>query len=170
MGASASVPFIIRYPNVIPAGAVIHTVHNTVDFTPTILNLMGISNIKTNTIASTSTIISSSYHGEDLSNIWKNPTFINSNNHTRIIYITNNLNFAAAVTFQYKLVLSNLDIPWLFDIRRDPDEVINYYGQDTYEEIYQWLLRYLLDQMKRFNDIMVPYLGNQFPVEKRCEL
>jgi len=167
--ASASIPFIIRYPNVISAGVVIHTVHNTVDFTPTILNLMRMSNVNNNMMVSTNNIMSSSYHGEDLSNVWKNPTVINSNNHTRITYITNNLNFAAAVTSRYKLVLSNLDIPWLFDMRRDPDEVINYYGQDTYEEIYHWLVKYLLDQMEKFKDIMVPFLSNQFPIENRSE-
>ena len=39
---SATVPFVIRYPGVIPAGKVINKANSNADFAPTILGLMGV--------------------------------------------------------------------------------------------------------------------------------
>lgn len=136
---SAGIPFIIRYPDKIAAGKKINTAYTTTDFAPTILGLMDIKGKKP------------VFHGVDASSAFlskeKNIT------EDRITYITNaGSRWVAAVNSQYKLVLSPSDKPYLFDLKKDPDEVINFYNDASYKAIAQKFQKELLNMLKAYND------------------
>jgi uncharacterized sulfatase len=135
--SSAMIPFVIRYPEHIKAGKLVHTAYTTADFAPTILGLMG---------ADTQ---GQEFHGQDRSR-----EFIDTaaeNREDRIIYITNaGGRWVAVASDRYKLVLSHLDSPWLFDLERDPDELVNYFNNPEYGEIRHRMIKELNRQMKAF--------------------
>ena len=62
-----------------------------------------------------------------------------------------------AINQRYKLVLSQVDDPWLFDLQKDPDELVNVYTDPEYKEIAERLQTELVAQMKRYNE---PVLTN----------
>ena len=71
----------------------------------------------------------------------------------RIVYVRqSNGSWVAAFDRRYKLVISSLDQPWLFDLEKDPDELSNYYGREGYEKPFQRLKTELLAQMKKFKE------------------
>lgn len=135
---SARVAFMLRYPNKVKAGKHIEKAYTMADFTPTILGLMG---IKTTT----------KFHGINAAKDFKSSQrqLIN----TRTVYLTNaNKRWVAAVNNQYKLVMSPLDKPWLFDLKKDPDELINFYNNPNYVNIAKTLKKELYFQMERYNE------------------
>ncbi|MEQ9289093.1 MAG: sulfatase [Cyclobacteriaceae bacterium] len=136
--ASAKIPFLIRYPKKIAPAKVINKAFTTVDFAPTILSLMGANAIP-------------EAHGQDASQdfLSKEKTVTND----RIAYFTGSSgNWATAVTHRYKYVLSVDDAPWLFDLSKDPDELMNFYGDPLYAGIVGEMHQELLKQMKMYND------------------
>ena len=135
---SARVAFMLRYPNKVKAGKHIEKAYTMADFTPTILGLMG---IKTTT----------KFQGINAAKDFKSSQrqLIN----TRTVYLTNaNKRWVAAVNNQYKLVMSPLDKPWLFDLKKDPDELINFYNNPNYVNIAKTLKKELYFQMERYNE------------------
>jgi uncharacterized sulfatase len=136
---SARVPYILKYPGKVKAGKRIQKAYTMADFTPTILGLMNVDHSK------------HSFHGEDLSADFTGNAKVLK--HDRIVYITNAFGrWVAAVDNRYKLVLSPSDSPWLFDLEKDPDEVINYYNDPEYKAIGQRLMTELYRQMKAFDE------------------
>lgn len=136
---SARIPFVIRYPEKIRAGKVVHTAYTTVDFGPTILGIMGIGDKMVNTEGvddSKAFLSSEKAIGED-----------------RITYVTSShRNTVAAVNKRYKLVLSHVDKPWLFDLEKDPDEVINHYENPAYAQVAARFKTELFKLMERHNE------------------
>jgi len=112
---SAGVPFVIRYPGKIPEGKIIKTAFTSPDFAPTILSIMGIDH---------SDVF---FQGIDGSEDILNKNKFNSKNQIRFIY---GRNFVAAVNLHYKLILSSTDAPYLFNLRKNPRETINFYYSD----------------------------------------
>lgn len=136
--SSIRIPFVIRYPKKIKAGKVIRKTYCNVDFTPTILQIMGIS---TNT----------KFHGEDTSNDFlNNKTKVKGNRFTH--FSGSSDTWIAGVNHRYKLVLSKTDKPWLFDLKKDPTEVINFYMQPGYKKTSKQLMKALKKRMNKFNE------------------
>jgi len=136
---SARVPFILRYPTAVKSGKKIQKAYTMADFTPTILGLMNVDHS------------SNSFHGIDASKDFKSTknTIIDD----RTVYITNaHGRWVAAVNNRYKIVLSPSDKPWLFDLKTDPDELINFYNNPEYREIAQKMEKVLYEQMEKFNE------------------
>lgn len=135
---SAKIPFIIRYPGKIPAGKVIRKAYTNVDFTPTILGLTGVPQVKgTHGLDDSMTFLSEA--GEIVDD--------------RIVYFSNSGSaWVAAVNNRYKLVISPSDVPWLFDLQRDPDELRNFAREPEYASITDKFQKELIRQMKQFND------------------
>ncbi len=135
---SAKIPFIIRYPGKIPAGKVISKAYTNVDFTPTILGLAGVPQINgTQGLDDSKTFLSKPKKVED----------------GRIVYYSNSGSaWVAAVNNRYKLVLSQKDEPWFFDLKRDPDELINFNNDPEYASLADKFQSELIRQMKQFND------------------
>lgn len=115
---SARVPMMMRLPNRIAAKQVYKHPVGTVDITPTImgmLNLAGDPNDQGRDLSSQLADVSSEKIDAEnppvtfLRNAGKKP------------------NWVAAIDARYKLILSVNDDPWLFDMKQDPDELVNLY-------------------------------------------
>lgn len=136
---SARVAFMLKYPAKVIAGKQIEKAYTMADFTPTVLGLMGVDHTAYN------------FHGIDAS-----LEFLNKKKRItddRIVYITNaNSRWVAAVNNQYKLVLSPKDSPWLFDLKKDPDELVNFYNDPAYKEIAGMMEQELYAQMKKYKE------------------
>lgn len=137
--ASACIPFIIKYPGKVKPGKIIKTAYSTVDFAPTILKMMEVEEELPE------------FHGQDVSE-----DFLNAQSHKdndRIIYITNAASrWVAAVNDRYKLILSPTDSPWLFDLGKDPDELINFFNDPAYKEVADRFVKELTKQMIQFGE------------------
>ena len=135
---SARIPFLIRYPNKIPSGKVINTAYTNVDFTPTILSLM---NVKTD----------AKFQGLDTSDDFtNNKKVVNSD---RITYFAKSGGWwVSAVSDRYKLVLDKKEKPYLFDLQKDPDELINFYHDAAYAGIAKMMQAELFKQMKMYDE------------------
>lgn len=132
--ASARIPFVISYPEKIPAGKVITTSYVNTDFTPTMLGLMDIET-------------DAYFHGEDTS---KDLTCRDKKvDDARFIYFRPTGGWwACAVEGQYKLVLDRNEIPYLFDLERDPNEVTNYASDPEYKEIVAAMREELIGRLE----------------------
>lgn len=134
---SARVAFLMRYPGKIEPGKQIEKAYTMADFTPTILGLMGVDHS------------AYTFHGMDASGDFMSKQTVQ--NSERIVYITNaGDRWEAVVNTRYKLVISPADEPWLFDLKKDPDELINFYNDPEYKEIAEVFMEELQSQMKRF--------------------
>ena len=136
--ASSRIPFVIRYPNKIPAGKVINTAYTNVDFAPTILKLM---EVKTD----------AKFHGLDTSDDFtNNKKEVNSD---RITYFAKSGGWwVSAVNDRYKLVLDKKEKPYLFDLEKDPDELINFYNDKDYADIAKMMQTELFKQLNKYDE------------------
>ncbi len=144
--ASAKIPFVVRFPAKIAAGAKIGEVVNTVDFLPTMLAMMGVQT-------------AGKEEGRDASHLfvadsgektWDNVAFMRSTGKPG-----GNAGWIGAVTPRYKLILSPKDEPWLLDLEKDPDEVTNFL--DAQPDIAKKLAAKLASYAKTHGD---PYLDH----------
>lgn len=123
---SVKVPFLIFAPNQVDPGTVVDEALSSVDFVPTLFALMGVET-------------EAKFHGRDFSSLlvsdrdrvdevaWKDIAFARGTGE--------NAGWLMAVSDRYKLVFSSSDRPWLFDLDRDPDELINMIDNPAYREI-----------------------------------
>ncbi|ARN57402.1 sulfatase-like hydrolase/transferase [Sedimentisphaera salicampi] len=139
---SARIPFVIKYPDKIKPGKIIKKANTNTDFAPTILSLMGFEGeLK-------------GCHGEDISKDFTSPEKIVDSE--RIVYFRHaGEKWAAAVSSRYKLVLSTVDRPWLFDLEKDPDELTNFCNKEEYAEVSKRFKKALVEQMKKFEEPML---------------
>ena len=133
--ASARVPFVIRYPKGIPSGKVITSNYVNVNFAPTILSLMGIKS-------------EASFQGVDTANDFtsKDKT-ITKPRFTH--YAAVGGYWACALEGQYKLVLDKKEIPWLIDLKADPNELTNFASDPKYKKIVNKMSKELLERLKK---------------------
>jgi len=134
---SAGIPFLVRFPGVIPAGKVVETAYSSVDFAPTILSLMGASTWNMG------------FHGENRAWELQNSN-MTPNDTEKIIFSMDTGNFpgwAMAQMGKYKLVLSKGDGPWLFDILRNPAETRNYIKSSWHVDIKKKLQDALVEAL-----------------------
>jgi len=134
---SAGVPFLIRYPNYIKKGKIVKTAYTSPDFVPTILSLMGIDYSDVN------------FQGIDGSDELLDNANYNYRKQVRFMTDSKQAKWAAAVDREYKLVLSSTH-PYLFDLKNDPDELVNFHGNETYKDIVHTLEAELFVAMKRY--------------------
>ena len=114
MEASTKVPFIVYAPFLKQKGVSVDNAFNSVDFAPTILNLIGLKIEHKMEGANFSELILNPNQQSD----WQNFTVVKSSNKSA--------KWIAAVTSRYKLVLSENDPPWLLDLETNPEETVNY--------------------------------------------
>lgn len=145
--ASAKVPFIMYYPTKIKSGMVVEEAMSVVDFAPTILGMTG---TKTQT----------NHAGRDVSQIlvagkapkkWNDVIFMRggSSKDGRITpekLAHSKSSWVSAVTSRYKLTYSEVpgDLPWLTDLKEDPDELVNLYCDPKCREIVRRLSKDIL--------------------------
>lgn len=137
---SAKVPFVIYNPGKINAGTVVDEAMSCVDFMPTILSLMGVNSPET--------------EGRDMSVFlragkvpwgWNDVVFIRATGNKE-------KGWFGAVTKQYKMIYCAGDEPWLYDLKKDPDELINFYNKPAYAKIRKKLAADILAYGKKYKD------------------
>ncbi|MDF7825765.1 sulfatase-like hydrolase/transferase [Pontiellaceae bacterium B12227] len=135
---SAKIPFVIRWPKGIPAGKVINTAYTNVDFGNTMLGLMG------------SPLIPGSHGLNDAQAFLSSAQKVDSG---RMTYITSSGgNWLALVDGRYKLVICATDIPWLFDLKSDPDELVNAFTNPEYAPVAERMMKELKRQIQQYKD------------------
>ena len=117
-------------------GKVITSASSSVDFAPTILSLMDID------------YTSSVFQGSDQSKNFL-PEEGDSQDEIRFITASWKGPWISAFTSRYKLVISD-DVPWLFDMELDPDELHNFYKEKENTAI-------LIDLKERLHEAMIEY-------------
>ena len=136
---SVGIPFVLRYPAKVPAGKVIHTAYTTVDFFPTLMGLMGIEDGLP------------AMHGVNASIAYTNKK--KEITKDRVVYVRHSGGaWVAAFDRRYKLVISTSDQPWLFDLEKDPDELVNFYARNGFKEIGLRLEKELKRQMIKYGE------------------
>ena len=138
---SARIPFLIYYPQKVKPGNVVTQALTSVDFFPT---LFSIFDIKTD-----------GSHGRDFSSLLVDDASKQSDTWTDIAFArgTGDKNgWLMAVSDRYKLVVASNDQPWLFDLERDPDEMINMIENSAYREIARDMGAKLENYCKEFKD------------------
>ncbi len=138
---SAKVPFIMYYPEKIKPGTVIDKVLGCVDFLPTVLGIMGIKTL-------------GGQDGRDASVLftgrtpagWKDITFMRIDK-----------SWLCAVTDRYKIIYARQGVPWLFDLKKDPDELTNFYADPQYKSVVKELSGELMTYCTRYNE---PHFAN----------
>ncbi len=143
--ASAKSAFIISFPGTLPSRTRLDAAFTCVDFSPSVLSLMGVNK-------------SGQEEGRDLSSLFMNGTPSEWND---IAFMRGtgshtgpDMNWLSAVSDRYKLVLSpnENDVPWLYDLEVNPDETINYYTDPEYKEVIKKLSAELIEYGNKFND------------------
>ncbi len=147
--ASARVPFIMSYgmkskKSIVPRGKVVSLAANTADWMPTFLSLMGVEPLKG--MGRDLTPILSGSAPKD----WKD-----------IVFSTKG--FVAAIDSRYKLFVDPQDDkPWLFDIEKDPNELINFIDDPAYSDV----IKRLAPELIKFNKEVV---GNDAKIAKKLK-
>jgi len=139
---SARIPFVIYYPPKIPAGTIVDEVLTCVDFKPTILSLMGVKE-------------TSPSHGRDTSALFEGKSIPGWHD---VAIIRGTGPWLCAISGDYKLVVSAVDRPWLFDLAKDPLELDNQADKPEYREVVAKLGREIVAYGKKYDD---PYLENE---------
>jgi len=125
---SAKIPLLVRYPAAIPKGKIIETAYSSVDFAPTILDLMGVS-FETAGLNSHFEGVKAS--GDILSDD------LNPADDDKIIFSVDYVKgkWASAMMRGYKYIIGRFDAQWLFDLNLDPDEIVNYADSHSHQVI-----------------------------------
>jgi arylsulfatase A-like enzyme len=139
--ASAKIPMILRYPAKVPAGTRVHEALTCVDFLPTALALMEVPTAGKEQGRDASAL----FTGGRPPGAWQDVAFFRGTG-------ASDKNWLAAVTKRYKVVYSPGDDPWLFDLERDPDELINCYREPACRAVVRQLAQALLEYGRRFGD------------------
>jgi hypothetical protein len=151
---SASIPFILKYPRKIQSGKIIDTAYSSIDFAPTVLSLMGVEDTS-----------SATFQGVDGSAELTSSESVIENNKDQIIFSFDNGNrprWVAAISDGYKLVFSKRDVPWLFDMNTDHDELVNYANSELHQEIYARLRDALIDAMRDFQAPLLQHISSLY--------
>ena len=127
--ASARVPFLIAAPGKIQPGTVLDAAMAGIDFTPTILRLLG---------THAAEVELDGVEGRDLSPLFTASTTTNTPQPSDYVVLRRAgvaPGWVAVVTDRYKLVLSPQDEPWLFDLEQDPDELTNFIDSPQHRDV-----------------------------------
>ena len=135
---SAGIPMIIKYPNHIKGKKVIESAYSQVDFAPSILGIMGISEKAES--------MGMEFDGIDGSEEIMNDEDISNDKSKLIISYWHDGRWIMALKAGYKLILNGLKKgPTMFDLRVDPQELTNYVSAKPvivnyiYGQILKWI-------------------------------
>ena len=141
---SAKVPFIVRYPAKVKAGAIVTQALGCVDFLPTMMSMM---NVKTAGLEE-GRDASAFLMGKQVKG-WDDIVF------SRQTGKGDSMGWLAAITPRYKFIVSPSDAPWLLDLDKDGDELINFATDPKYRETVRELATRMRAYAKEYDDIYV---------------
>ncbi|MDO6802313.1 sulfatase-like hydrolase/transferase [Wenyingzhuangia sp. 1_MG-2023] len=137
---SALIPFIVYHGASIKSGTVINKAVNTTDWMKTFLSMAGVENQPKSAGRDLTPLLQNQNLKE-----WDDVTF--SRIHKR---------WLAAITDRYKLAIDvSKSEPWLIDLEKDPDELVNFYGQPAYKNITLKLAKKMQKYIQEQKDPMV---------------
>jgi arylsulfatase A-like enzyme len=145
---SARIPFLIHCPGKIKGNTVVNAALGTVDFLPTVLNLMDVP-VSHKVDGRNATALFTEESAKD----WEDITFVRSTGRRDRAGDA----WISAITAQFKLVYSTNEEPWLIDLKNDPNELTNLFGQPIHKEKSRWMTERLLAYGKANDD---EYLSN----------
>ena len=160
MEGSAKIPFLMRAPGIVPKGLRVNQVYNTVDFLPTVLDLMGVKTAGREEGRNCAELFRSRVVKED----WKDVGFMRSTSRGDATK-----GWLSAVTPRYKLVLSSADKTWLLDLEKDPDEVENFIDRESHRDIARQLAHELAAYARRFKDPYVKHPNTKAALQALLE-
>lgn len=137
---SARIPFIVRAEGLVPPGIVVPEALSCVDFLPTMISLLDVKP-------------TGSVHGRDASGLfttrqtvgeWNDIAFLR-NSGMKPVWLT-------AVSDRHKLVFSMNDQPWLFDLEKDAQELVNRFDDADYAPVVRRLSNALLNYCDKYRD------------------
>ncbi|MGI9240347.1 MAG: sulfatase-like hydrolase/transferase, partial [Verrucomicrobiales bacterium] len=140
---SARIPFIVSYPAKFTRPIVVDEALTCVDFLPSVMKIMGVDAVGKAEGRDASELLLTGRAPEG----WKDVAFMRSTNNGWICAVSN----------QHKLVYDPFGRAWLFDLKRDPDEMINFFTDQNYREIVRGLSRELRDYGERFGDPVIGF-------------
>jgi hypothetical protein len=147
----------MRYPGVIPEGKIIKTAYSSVDFAPSILNLMN-TNYDEN-----------QFDGIDFTGDFFLPRLTTNFNKVRFFFDTGRTPvWAAAIARNLKLVVSLVGVPWLFDLEVDPHETINFFDVPGYEAARDRLLFHMKNGLEEHDIPLYRYGKYMFWSTPNC--
>lgn len=144
--ASAKVPFIVYYPKQLKGGTVVDEVLSVVDFAPTILSMAGIDPQAKRAGRDFSSLLKGEAPGKE----WRDAVFMRGTDARK----GKSKSWLTVVSRNYKLTLSEVegDVPWLTDMEKDPDELVNEYFNPAYQEEVKALMKELYNYGKEWHD------------------
>ena len=140
---SARVALVLCCPQKVKAGTVVRQALSCVDFPPTILRLMGFDATGAEEGRDASALFTTGKAPAE----WKDIAFMRSTCRPGSPPV-----WLAAVTSRYKLVFSQNDKPWLFDLEKDPDELVNFFQHPECRETLRSLSKELIAYCETHND------------------
>jgi arylsulfatase A-like enzyme len=143
--ASAKIPFLLYYPAKVQANTVINEALTCVDFMPTILGLMNITDAPKVQGRNASILFEANSSKDD----WEDIAFFRG--HGQRVERTD-INWLGAVTDRYKLIYAPNDVPWLIDLEKDPDELVNQFGNSEYREVVKELSGKIVEYGRKNSD------------------
>lgn len=140
---SARIPFLIHCPGKVKPGTVVNAALGTVDFLPTVMSLLDVPvPHKTDGRNAAALFTSGSIDN------WEDIAFIRSTGQPG----RSGTAWISAITEQFKLVYSTNEEPWLIDLKNDPNELTNLFGQPDHRKQTRWMTERLLAYGKSHND------------------
>ncbi len=134
---SAGVPMLVKWPEKIKKGKIVETAYSSIDFAPTLLGLLNITDLPDGM----------NMHGVDGSNEILNNLDISSDDSKIVFSYRSSGRWIAAIKDGYKLVLNKKyksDGPYLFDLNIDPDELMNFANSASHKQIFEELKKALI--------------------------
>lgn len=144
---SARIPFLLYCPHKVKPKTVVNAALNNIDFLPTVMSLLNVSHDRKVDGRNAAALFT-----QDQSVKWDDVTIVRS---------TGNLDrpvsgsWISAISERYKLVYSTQEEPWLIDLKNDPNEVTNIFGQGEHKDVTRWLTAKLDEYGQQHKD---PYV------------
>ena len=136
---SARIPFLMRCPGKIKPGTVVDKALSNVDFLPTVLDLMQVSFEHTVDGRNATAL----FTGQSTTD-WHDITFVRST--------SGRSPWLSAISERYKLVISDIEEPWLIDIQQDPNELTNLFGNANHRPLAKQMAMDLKGYIKQHKD------------------
>ena len=144
---SAKIPFLLYCPGKVKGGTVVDEALSNVDFLPTAMKLLDVPLEEKVAGRDASTL----FRGADSS--WEDIAFIRSTGRPGV----DGPAWICAITEDLKLVFSTNEEPWLIDLKTDPNELTNLFGEAKNREKIRWMTEKLAAYGKANDD---PYVSH----------
>ena len=144
---SAKIPFLLYCPGKVKGETVVDEALSNVDFLPTTMTLLDVKYDGQVDGRDASPL----FRGEDSK--WEDIAFIRSTGRPD----SDGAAWISAITTDLKLVYSTNEEPWLIDLKNDPNELTNLFGESKHQEKIRWMTENLAEYGKANDDRYVSH-------------